>query len=451
MSLGSDVISPNIPFTDAALANCSPPAVGDFPWDGLTRAERQQGYVALHAMAAAYLFGTMAIICHKYFVPSVHLIAKRLGVSDDVAGATAMAAATSSPELFVSSVATFTSDTEADTALGTIIGSAVFNVLAVPAACGLFSAGKVIELNIWPITREVVAYAFSIITLLAILADRHVWWYESLFMVCFYFSYMSGLCCIGRKISCCNTKPSRSLYDGIDDSASETDTLCGAEQEAVESATAEDITLNKEIAPCGRVCNFIMKPAQIILFLTIPNCQQKHWESFYPITFIMCIAWLAVTSYLATWMITVIGDTINIPDSIVGLTLLAIGTSLPEAMSSIIVTRQGRGAMGITNAVGSNTFNILLCLGLPWLLKTTVLTGGNGAHQVNISSGGLLYSTVSLLVTLLMFYICLACFDFQLCSVFGTILLIFYIVFLVLASLVELNIFFPVNLPVCDR
>ncbi len=38
---------------------------------------------------------------------------------------------------------------------------------------------------------------------------------------------------------------------------------------------------------------------------------------------------------------------------------------MPEAVSSVIVTNQGHGSMGISNSIGSNTFDILLCLGLP--------------------------------------------------------------------------------------
>lgn len=58
-------------------------------------------------------------------------------MAEDVAGATFMAVASSSPELFINSVGTFI--TEGDLGIGTILGSAVFNVLAVPACCGLFS------------------------------------------------------------------------------------------------------------------------------------------------------------------------------------------------------------------------------------------------------------------------------------------------------------------------
>jgi solute carrier family 24 (sodium/potassium/calcium exchanger), member 4 len=61
-----------------------------------------------------------------------------MGVSDDVGGATLMAAATSSPELFINVVGTFV--TEGDLGVGAVLGSAVFNILAVPACCGIFAS-----------------------------------------------------------------------------------------------------------------------------------------------------------------------------------------------------------------------------------------------------------------------------------------------------------------------
>jgi len=64
-----------------------------------------------------------------------------LNLSEDVAGATFMAIATSSPELFINIIGTFI--TESDLGVGTIVGSAVFNILGVAACLGL-AATKVI-------------------------------------------------------------------------------------------------------------------------------------------------------------------------------------------------------------------------------------------------------------------------------------------------------------------
>merc|ERR1712146_804950 len=58
--------------------------------------------------------------------------------------------------------------------------------------------------------------------------------------------------------------------------------------------------------------------------------------------------------------------------TIMGLTLLAMGTSIPDALGSITVAKNGEGDMAVANAVGSNVFNIGIGLGVPWLLKCMI-------------------------------------------------------------------------------
>lgn len=107
--------------------------------------------------------------------------------------------------------------------------------------------------------------------------------------------------------------------------------------------------------------------------------------------------------------------------------------------------------MGISNSIGSNTFDILLCLGLPWLIKSSFSPTQPGKHYISINSGGLEYSAISLLSTLLLLYIAFASNKFQLDQKVGRACLCMYAVFLILASLIELNVFFRVNLPTCQR
>lgn len=52
-----------------------------------------------------------------------------------------------------------------------------------------------------------------------------------------------------------------------------------------------------------------------------------------------------------------------------GLVVVAAGTSIPDALSSILVARDGYGDMAVSNAIGSNVFDINLGLGAPFLLK----------------------------------------------------------------------------------
>lgn len=78
-------------------------------------------------------------------------------------------------------------------------------------------------------------------------------------------------------------------------------------------------------------------PCNFVLYHTIPDCTlypDKYW-----LTFIISITWTAIFSYVMVWMVTLIGFTLGIPDSIMGITFLAAGTSVPDAYSSIHVAR----------------------------------------------------------------------------------------------------------------
>jgi Ca2+/Na+ antiporter len=88
------------------------------------------------------------------------------------------------------------------------------------------------------------------------------------------------------------------------------------------------------------------------------------------------------------------GSTLGIPDTVMGLTFMAAGVSVPDALSSLAVVKEGYGDMAVSNAVGSNVFDILICLGLPWFIQTAIIKPGS---HVNVYSKGtnvckLLYS-----------------------------------------------------------
>lgn len=187
-------------------------------------------------------------------------------------------------------------------------------------------------------------------------------------------------------------------------------------------------------------------PIRTVLHLTVPDCHTEEWRRWYGLTLAMCVAWIAVLTYMVTWMIAIIGETFSIPDSVTGLTFLAAGTSIPEVISSVIVARQGLGCMGFSNTVGSNTFDLLICLGLPWLIKSSFVSLG----YIEIHSGGLEYSAVILVSSVAILYAAIALNGFVLDRKVGIGCILMYIVFITFACMLEMNVFFPVNLPPCD-
>lgn len=171
--------------------NCTPPAIDDFPSDLFTEEQRRGGAIAIHILVSLYLFVALAVVCDNYFVPAVEKICHALNMSADVAGATFMAAATSAPELFVNVIGTFI--TEGDIGIGTIVGSAVFNILAVAACCGVCAGMcgvKVIPLDWWPLTRDCLAYGITVSILICIIHDERIEWYEALILVFLYVVYI---------------------------------------------------------------------------------------------------------------------------------------------------------------------------------------------------------------------------------------------------------------------
>jgi len=77
---------------------------------------------------------------------------------------------------------------------------------------------------------------------------------------------------------------------------------------------------------------------------------------------------------------------LGIPDTMMGLTFVAAGVSVPDALSSLAVIKEGLGDMAVSNAVGSNVFDILVCLGLPWFIQTAMIQPGS---HVNVTSRGI--------------------------------------------------------------
>jgi hypothetical protein len=80
--------------------DCEPAAFLEFPPDLFNQFLRSHGFVVIHILVSCYMFYCLAVVCDNYFLPSLEECSSRLGLSDDVAGATFMAAGSSAPELF---------------------------------------------------------------------------------------------------------------------------------------------------------------------------------------------------------------------------------------------------------------------------------------------------------------------------------------------------------------
>ncbi|XP_040337296.1 sodium/potassium/calcium exchanger 2 isoform X3 [Herpailurus yagouaroundi] len=167
--------------------NTTDHAQGDYPRDIFSLEERRKGAIILHVIGMIYMFIALAIVCDEFFVPSLTVITEKLGISDDVAGATFMAAGGSAPELFTSLIGVFIA--HSNVGIGTIVGSAVFNILFVIGMCALFSR-EILNLTWWPLFRDVSFYIVDLIMLIIFFLDNVIMWWESLLLLTAYFGYV---------------------------------------------------------------------------------------------------------------------------------------------------------------------------------------------------------------------------------------------------------------------
>jgi len=158
----------------------------EFPNDIFSLEQKRRGAVVLHIVGVLYMFVALAIVCDEFFIPALEIVAQRLKLSNDVAGATFMAAGGSAPEFFTSVAGVFFAKDAVG--FGTIVGSAVFNILFVISMCSLLAKG-VLALTWWPLFRDSVFYSVALSVLIIFYRDGKIEWYESLVLFVLYIFY----------------------------------------------------------------------------------------------------------------------------------------------------------------------------------------------------------------------------------------------------------------------
>jgi len=317
--------------------------------------------------------------------------------------------------------------------------------------------------------RDSFVYSIGTFTLVATVKDRKVFWYEAIIFVFIYLFYIIIMCFnrpLGRIFNkyseqCCGACGEIEEDDDSDAGLlDQTDTFESKKsEEKVVSEKGLQTTLqnhsedsleqmknelaqfeHKQDSPikvppgCLPKITWVLGfPVMILFYITIPPCCKQRWSEWFLVTFAMSVIWMGALSYVLVWMVCVIGDTFDIPDCIMGMTFLAAGSSIPDVMASVIVVRQGMADMAISNAIGSNVFD-MLCLGIPWLLKTTVLEPGS---FVQIESQSIMISSLLLIGSIVFTIIAIYLNNWRLDFKLGLIFLLVYIVFIMLATLLE--------------
>ena len=563
--------------------------------------------IMFHFLGVVYMFYGIGLVCDEYFVPALEMMSDKYQITEDVAGATFMAAGGSAPEFFTSLVGVTVSKN--DVGFGTIVGSAVFNVLFVIGLCGVF-ASETLQLTWWPLFRDCNYYIVSLLILSYFIRDSYVSFYEAL---CLFFLYIGYVTVMKYNAQCkkfvnsvvpwgdneSHSDPSsiaavvpeankvfktgsnanakaqhqptprvrrprnltpvmievrraRSRRDGtglpnhilqdlelisesfqfrqsrirtkrvaigdikgglkkfkegarrvidnektleyaehiLQNEATKEDfvNMPGAvgydnEERDLESAIAQTPGCTRESSDGSddtsngygngsntndddneeeeggggdvgddededginpfeipeetkeKIAWAITFPIDVVLYLTIPQCNLKKHESKYLVSFFMSLVWIAIYAYVMVWWITIIGAVLNIDSTIMGLTLIAAGTSIPDALSSIAVAKEGYGDMAVSSSIGSNVFDILVGLPVPWMIKTGIIHSLK--MKILIKSDYLFAQTITLIMMVGFLILSIMLTGWKLGKKLGLLMFLLYVVFLVISLYME--------------
>jgi K+-dependent Na+/Ca+ exchanger-like protein len=340
-------------------------------------------------LALFYLFVIILIfylltrVCTHYFVESLEILARKLKLSEDIAGATLMAFGGSAPEFLIVVITLLHPGNHANFGAGAIIGSAIFNILVVIGAAAIIHTA---QLSWKPVIRDVVFYISAIIALFLVFQDGEVRWYEALLLVALYLVYLTALRTWQKFIP---KEDKQILLDELSD----------------EVEKHESFFLDRWL---GKIFKDLDKEPQ-----------------YYRRVFVLSLCCIALLSWTLVEVAIRLSALIGIPDDFVALTIVAIGTSIPDLVSAMFVSRQGHGGMAIADALGSNIFDVLFGFGLPWLLYTLVV-----GHSLIVSTENLNGAVILLLATVAMILLLLLLRHFKIGKPVGILLISCYGIYL---------------------
>ena len=261
----------------------------------------------IHALM--FMLGLVALIFGaELLVRGASRLALRVGISPLVVGLTVVAFGTSAPEMAVSVGAAL--DGKADLAVGNVVGSNICNVLLILGLCALITPLSVAN----QILRQEVPIMIGASILLIVLAfDGLLSYADSALLFALIIAYTWFLIVQSRRATL---------------------------------ATQEEGSSDM--------------PAEL-------SGWRNHWAAH--VAYV--VAGLVALVIGAGWLVNAavaVAQVLGVSDLVIGLTVVAVGTSMPEIATSLVAALRGQRDIAVGNVVGSNIFNILAVLGLTGLV-----------------------------------------------------------------------------------
>ena len=243
-------------------------------------------------------------------------LARRMNVPEIIIGLTIVAAGTSAPELFVSLVSALKGTP--DMAVGNVVGSNTMNAMLI-VGCAAMVAPMVISRST---VKKDIPFAVGASVLLMLLSlNNYLGRWDGIILLLGFASFM--------------------VY-----------TLMQAKKGEA-APVADDSQQDANNTPTSKGGNPWLSALWVVAGL----------------------AMLVIGSNLFVDSASSVAYSLGISEGVVGLTVVAGGTSLPELATSVVAARKGQSAIAIGNVIGSNVFNILMILGLTATISPLAIEG----------------------------------------------------------------------------
>ena len=243
-------------------------------------------------------------------------LARRMNVPEIIIGLTIVAAGTSAPELFVSLVSALKGTP--DMAVGNVVGSNTMNAMLI-VGCAAMVAPMVISRST---VKKDIPFAVGASVLLMLLSlNNYLGRWDGIILLLGFASFM--------------------VY-----------TLMQAKKGEA-APVADDSQQDANNTPSSKGGNPWLSALWVVAGL----------------------AMLVIGSNLFVDSASSVAYSLGISEGVVGLTVVAGGTSLPELATSVVAARKGQSAIAIGNVIGSNVFNILMILGLTATISPLAIEG----------------------------------------------------------------------------
>ncbi|HEX7708000.1 MAG TPA: calcium/sodium antiporter [Thermoanaerobaculia bacterium] len=241
----------------------------------------------------------------EWLVKGASRIAWTLGMTPVVVGLTVVAFGTSAPELVVSSVAAVKG--QGDVSMGNVVGSNIMNIALILGVCAII---KAIHVDRSFIRREIPIVIATALLLPLIGWDGIISRIEAIALLAAFVLFIHS-----------SLRAAKKEPPGVDDQFREYEEASGygAEKEG-------KLWLNIGLVVAG-------------------------------------VVGLVVSAHLLVTSAVFFAHALGVSELVIGLTIIAVGTSLPEMATSIVAARRNEPEIAFGNVIGSNIFNVLLILG----------------------------------------------------------------------------------------